>query len=105
MRYINWKALKKRIPHKVQLGSKAFYEISHKTGYDDPNLLGTTTFEPKHITLRIDQPAKELVHTYIHELLHAISFESGANLTEKQVWSLEQYLYYILKPNNVFKGE
>lgn len=100
---INWKALTKRIPHRVQVSRKSFYEICYVDTFVDKNVLGETRFDRKQIVLKDDQPQKEKVHTYLHELLHAISEEYEVNLTESQVQALEKAIYYILKPDNVFR--
>lgn len=69
----------------------------------DENVLGETRFDVKQIAIKDDQPPKEKVHTYLHELLHAISDEYEVGLTETQVRALEKAIYYILKGDNVFR--
>jgi len=100
---INWKAITKRIPSRVQVSRKSFYEICYVDTFVDESVLGETRFDIKQIALKDDQPPKEKVHTYIHELLHAISDEYNVNLTETQVRSLEKAIYYMLKSDNVFR--
>jgi len=100
---INWKALTKLIPHRVQITRKSFYEICYVDSFVDENVLGETRFDRKQIVIKDDQHPKEKVHTYIHELLHAISAEYEVNLTENQVRALERALYYVLKSDNVFR--
>jgi hypothetical protein len=100
---VNWKALTKLIPHRVQVTRKSFYEICYVDSFVDENVLGETRFDRKQIVIKDDQHPKEKVHTYIHELLHAISAEYEVNLTETQVRALEKALYYALKSDNVFR--
>ena len=100
---VNWKALTKLIPHRVQVTRKSFYEICYVDSFVDENVLGETRFDRKQIVIKDDQHPKEKVHTYIHELLHAISAEYEVNLTENQVRALEKALYYVLKSDNVFR--
>jgi hypothetical protein len=100
---VNWKALTKLIPHRVQVSRKSFYEICYVDSFVDESVLGETRFDPKQIVIKDGQPPKEKVHTYIHELLHAISEEYEVGLTENQVRSLERALYYVLKSDNVFR--
>jgi uncharacterized protein YpuA (DUF1002 family) len=69
----------------------------------DESVLGETRFDPKQIVIKDGQAPKDKVHTYIHELLHAISEEYEVNLTENQVRALERALYYVLKSDNVFR--
>lgn len=100
---INWKALTKRIPHRVQVSRKSYYEICYVDTFVDESVLGETRFDVKQIVLKDNQPHKEKVHTYLHELLHAISEEYEIGLTETQVRLLEKAVYYTMKPDNVFK--
>jgi len=100
---INWKSLTRRIPHRVQVSRKSFYEICYVDTFVDKDVLGETRFDRKQIVLKDDQPHKEKVHTYLHELLHAISEEYEVGLTESQVRALEKAIYYMLKSDNVFR--
>jgi len=100
---INWRALTKRIPSRVQVSRKSFYEICYVDAFVDKDVLGETRFDRKQIVLKDDQPHKEKVHTYLHELLHAVSEEYEVNLTETQVRALEKAIYYMLKSDNVFR--
>lgn len=100
---INWKSLTKKIPHRVQVSRKSFYEVCYVDSFVDENVLGETRFDVKQIAIKDEQPPKEKVHTYLHELLHAISDEYEVGLTETQVRALEKAIYYILKGDNVFR--
>jgi uncharacterized protein YpuA (DUF1002 family) len=100
---VNWKSLEKRIPNLVQLKRKTKYEVCYIESFLDESVLGETRFDSRLIVIKSSQTPKEKVHTYIHELLHAISEEYNVGLTETQVQALERAVYYILKNNNVFK--
>jgi len=100
---VNWKKLLKSIPHRVQISRKGFYEILYVDSFLDESTVGETRLDKKQIVLKDKQTPKESVHTYIHELLHAISDEYEVNLTENQVIALERAIYYVLKSNNVFR--
>lgn len=101
MRWIDWL---KKIPSAVQLSRKGKYEVVWTdTIKNDTDVLGETRFDPKQIVLKNDQSPKETVHTYIHEVLHAVSAEYDVNLTEAQVRKLEKALYYVIKKGNIFK--
>lgn len=100
-RWIKWV---KKIPSTVQLSRKGKYEVVWTdTIKDDTDVLGETRFDPKQIVIKNGQSPKETVHTYVHEILHAVSAEYDVNLTEAQVRKLEKALYYILKDGNIFK--
>lgn len=100
---VNWKALTKFIPNRVQVRRKTHYEICYIDAFVDDSVLGETRFDTKQIVLKDNQPPKEKIHTYIHELLHAISEEYEVGLTETQVRALERAIYYVLKDGNVFR--
>ena len=99
---INWTKLKRRIPSKVLIGN-TIYEVLFIDEFKSPSILGETRLEDKQIVLKNGQTPKELVKTYIHECLHAVSEEFDVNLTEQQVLKLEEALSCILKDGNVFK--
>lgn len=103
---VNWRKLAKRIPHKVQIGNKNFYEILWVERFDDPEQVGEMFKDLKQIKLKIDQTNKEKVLTYLHEVIHAFSDENDIGLTESQVSKLEKsMLYYWLKTDNLFSRE
>lgn len=100
---VNWRTLKSKIPHRVQIKKGVFYEICWIQSFHDPNTLGETRFTERQIVLKMDQSPKETVTTYLHELAHAVSGEYNIGLTETQVLQFEKSLYYLLKKENVFK--
>jgi hypothetical protein len=99
---INWNNLKKRIPSRVTIGNNS-YEILFIDEFNSPSTLGETRLEDKQIVLKNGQTPKELVKTYLHECLHAISEEYDVGLTEQQILKLEESLTFILKDGNIFK--
>lgn len=101
---IKWKSLLNKIPVSVSLTNKVKYEITWRK--DDPALdhVGIAYHnDDKFIIINLALKPKEAVHTYLHELLHAISDVYDVGLTETQVSKLEKAVGFILKPNNVFK--
>lgn len=99
-----WLKYKKRIPSRVQVGNN-HYEILYTDGFNSENTLGETRLEDKQIILRRDLNSKELVKTYLHECLHAISEEFSVGLSEQQILNLEEAIIYVLKDDNFFKKE
>lgn len=99
---INWKKLFKRIPPSVKIGKRT-YEIVWVDEFMGVPKLGETRFDKPQIALLIKQTPKQAVSTYLHEVLHAVSFEENVNLTENQVLALEKSLLYVLKTDNLFK--
>lgn len=99
---INWTKLKRRIPSKVLIGN-TIYEVLFIDEFKSPSTLGETRLEDKQIILKNGQTPKELVKTYLHECLHAVSEEFEVGLTEQQILKMEEALSCILKDGNVFK--
>lgn len=100
---VNWKKLKNNIPHRVQTGRNNFMEILYTQDFKDGQTLGEMRPDSNQIVIKNDQSPKNTVTTYLHEILHSISEETGAKLTENQILALEKAFYYILKPNNIFR--
>lgn len=102
---VNWKKYYKNIPSSVKIG-KSLYEVLWTDEFKDKHQLGESRFgELKQIVINKNQPVKEAVHTYWHEVIHAISVEYDVNMTEKQVLSFEKSLKNIVDAGNLFKKE
>ncbi len=100
---IDWENLRKNIPTKVHLRRGVHYEIVWIDHDPSRNCVGETRYATRQIILELGHSAKETVHTYLHELAHAVSGEYEIGLTESQVIKVEQSFYYLLKENNIFK--
>lgn len=94
---IRWKKLAQNIPHIVRLNKKSNYEVLEILDFKDGNTRGESRMDVKQIILLKDLGAKEKVMTLWHEVAHALSYEFGADLTERQVLALEQALPYIIE--------
>lgn len=101
---ISWKKLKSKIPHKVEVARKVFYEILWVDSFVNERTMGETRFDLKQIVVKNNLSPKDTVHTYLHEYAHAASHEHGIELTENQVLAFEETLQFILKYDNIFKG-
>jgi len=102
---INWFKYLQNIPARIKIG-KNTYEILWIQEFKDKEQVGESRFsEEKQILIKIGQSNKESVHTYFHEVLHAISEEYSVNLTENQVLNLEKALKDLIKDNNLWKKE
>lgn len=99
---MDWKKLKRKIPHRVQIAKAAWYEVLYTDDFKDGTTLGETRFEQRQIVIKNGQSPKMTVVTYLHECAHAFSAEHEINLTETQVLALEKAFYYMLKFNNIF---
>lgn len=103
LRYINLMPKRKypQIPSHVRLTPKRDYEVTYINNFKDPKQLGECRLEPPQIVIKADLPPKEKFSTFIHELIHAISFEEDINLTETQVLKLERGLLRVLRLNKL----
>lgn len=102
---INWKKFHKKIPASVKMGKNTYEVLWCAEFPNSKEQLGESRFnDSKQIIISLNQPIKEAVHTYWHELLHILSYEFDANLTENQVLKLEKGLKDLLKKDNIFKG-
>lgn len=105
MSRINWKKLVKKIPSKVQIAPKVFYDVVWQKEIVDTkgnHLYGLSDLTNKVITIKMDMPAKLTIETFAHEILHSFSEEYGLGLTENQVLKMEHAVPYILKKGNIF---
>lgn len=87
------------IPSKVRVTSKVTYLVFQSDAIDPD--LGQCNPNTKQIILNTKQSPKEIRLTYIHELLHALSFEYEINITESQVQKLENAIYKLLLLNKL----
>lgn len=100
------KDLPKLIPNSVRITKDVSYEVVYidqftgEVGYQ----YGECRYEARQIVLNKNQPPTELFKTFLHEYLHAISFETkNLNLTENQVRLLENSLFRSIKLNGLLK--
>jgi hypothetical protein len=100
---VDWEKLRKQIPSEVHLKRGVHYEVLWVESLKD--CVGEMRPGTKQIVLELGHTDKQTVHTYFHELAHAISEEYGLNLTETQVLKFEESVYYLLKSDNLLKGK
>lgn len=99
------KLLPKLIPTHIRITQKVTYEVVYVEDFKgEQYTYGECRPDQKQIVLNKNQPPTELFKTFLHETLHAISFETkDLALTEKQVMALEKGLFRLLKLNNLLK--
>lgn len=61
--------------------------------------LGDCSAGKQRIRLVLPQSLDELLMTFLHEVLHAIEFESGKRVKHKNIYRFEEGLYWLLKSN------
>ncbi len=99
------KDLRKLIPSAVRITRNVTYEVVWVDEFlKDAKQLGECWFDGKQIKINKNQSNTEAYKTYLHEVIHAISFETdGLNLTETQVRKLEDGLYRMYKLNGILE--
>ena len=103
---INWKKYYKNIPSSIKIGKHQYEVLWIQEFPNDQHQLGESRFgENKQIIINTNQPIKEAVHTYWHEIIHAISEEYNVNMSEKQVLRFEKSLKDVILSGNMFKKE
>ena len=86
-----------RYPTKVRITSKVAYEVLWIEGFDNPDQMGVCDPIKRQIVIKSGMKPKVTRDTFVHEVLHAISFEvPKLNLTENQVELLEVSISKIL---------
>lgn len=97
------KKLKELIPSKVRITSKVSYEIVFIDAFPLEKQVGECRYEAKQIVLKNGQSDTETWSTFLHETLHAMSFEYGmkAQLTETQTLWLEKAIKNFLRLNKL----
>jgi len=103
---VKWSKYYKNIPSSIKIGKHTYEILWTEQFLHDKHQLGESRFgELKQIIINRNQPIKEAVHTYWHEIIHAISEEYEVGMSEKQVLSFEKSLNVILSSGNMFKKE
>lgn len=99
------KDLIKLIPSSIRIKKDVAYEVLWNEEFlKDKSQLGECRSGPKQIVINKNQSNTEAFKTFLHEMLHAIAFETKElALTEKQVRLLEDGLFRVLKLNGLLK--
>jgi hypothetical protein len=89
-----------RIPSRVRITGRTSYDVVFQERIaDDPECLGLCDPEKRTITLKLGLADSELLKTFVHECLHALSAEHGFDLPHRTVYALEECLVRMLKLN------
>jgi hypothetical protein len=88
-----------RIPARVKIKNKVTYEVVWVDSFKDPDTLGECRYDQRQIAIKKGLSDKLTFKCLSHELLHAIQFERGIDLSHKSIYQLEDAIYYILFHN------
>ena len=97
------KKLKDLIPSTTRITSKVSYEVVFIDNFPDEKQVGECRQNPSQIVIKNGESDTETWATYIHEVLHALSFEYGEKnpLTETQVLWLEKAVKNFIRLNKL----
>ena len=94
--------LRSKIPSRVRVTKKVTYEILFVDEFKDNSQVGECRPEEKQILIKNNISDTETFKTFIHEVMHSLSFETKKlNLTEGQVEKLEEGIFRLLKLNKL----
>ena len=91
-----------RIPKKLKILGRT-YKVEIVKNLYKGSLLGTCHFYKGKIRLEKDMCFSLKKKVLFHEMIHAASMESGADLSEEQISKMENSFYAILKDNQFLK--
>lgn len=84
-------------PKNIKVG---FAQVPYKIRFvSDKKWLGKCSYNRRTIWLNSKQPDRNLFTTFLHELLHAIEFETGTRIKHKIIYRFEEGLYSFLTNN------
>ena len=89
------------LPSHIRVTSKVTYEVLFTDTFKDESVVGEMRKDARQIVIKNGQSNKELISTYIHEVLHVLSDENDVKLTESQVGKLELAIYRFLRLNGI----
>lgn len=89
-----------KIPKKVRITSKVVYKVQIVTAFEkEPYTMGTCCPDDKLILLRADLSPRNLLVTFIHELIHAMQFEHGIKIRHSSINQLDSAIERLLRLN------
>ncbi len=93
-----------KIPNKIKV-SGVWYRIKFVNGENELEYknIGRTNFMKGLITMHMGYTDDENYRTFLHEVLHVVSWDYGLKLEEDSVDRLSVGLYQVLKENKLLK--
>jgi len=93
-----------RIPTKVRITSKRSYTVSLVERFSEANTMGLCDPVSRQIILRKNLPPRPMLATFIHELIHAMEFEHGIEISHRAVDQLDSAIEMLLRLNGWLKA-
>lgn len=91
------------LPSKVRITGKVSYEVIYCDDLGKDTLAECRSAPLKQIALRNNLSNKELIKSFLHEVLHCIEFEYNISIPHKTIHDMEEGIYKILKLNGWLK--
>lgn len=93
------------IPPSIRVTKNATYEVLYVDEFPNEKVLGECRYDNRQIVLKKGHTPLQTFSTFIHECIHAISFENDLNFTENQVLGLEEGIMRVLRLNGIVKSK
>lgn len=100
---MNWNKLAKNIPAEVKIGSRVKYEVLYIKEFSIKEDIAKCDYGKKQLIIKEALGPKLKVESFLHECLHAFSYQHNIGLTEQQILDFESafpYLITIIKELN-----
>lgn len=68
--------------------------------FKDEKTLGECRYDQKQIAIKIGLSERQTTKTFLHEICHAIFYERDLKIRHKDVYKLEQAIYYMVFHND-----
>jgi len=89
------------IPSRVRITTKISYEVVWVDTFDCPKTLAECRYTDKQIAIKKGLSLSLTEKCFIHEVTHAIDFETKLGLTHKQIYRLDSILHKFMRLNNL----
>lgn len=91
-----------QLPAEIKIGGITYSVVEKETVDNSPDCYGVVIYADNHIEIKKSLSDERKAQTLIHEMLHAVFFESGyENHEEKLSDQLALTLHQVLKENDL----
>ena len=88
-----------KLPRKVRITPEVSYYVYLVDEFEDDDILGLCEPETKQILIRFNLGKREMMATFIHEVLHAIEFEHGIAIPHALISQIDTSIEQVLRLN------
>ncbi len=91
-----------KIPPKIRISGRVSYQVVFQDEIrGNPNLMGLAEPNERMIYIKIGMSERDTFKTLLHEVIHAIEFESETPIPERITETLEEGIFKVLKLNKI----